>query len=49
MKTAQLEVIINIERGSLSFRTTRREGLLNEGPSMPRTYYDGKEAQTSIK
>ncbi|MGA7312589.1 MAG: hypothetical protein WBX22_01340, partial [Silvibacterium sp.] len=38
MKTAQLEVIINIERGSLSFRTSRGEGLLNEGPSMPRTY-----------
>ncbi|MGA9243655.1 MAG: TIM-barrel domain-containing protein [Silvibacterium sp.] len=38
MKTAQLEVIINIERGSLSFRTTSGESLLNEGPSMPRTY-----------
>ena len=25
MKTAQLEVIINIERGSLSFRTSRAE------------------------
>ena len=38
MKTAQLEVIFNIERGNLTFRTTGGESLLNEGNSIPRTY-----------
>ncbi len=38
MKTAQLEVIVNIERGNLSFRTAGGESLLNEGNSIPRTY-----------
>ena len=38
MKTAQLEVIVHLERGSLSFRTANGESLLNEGTSMPRTY-----------
>ena len=38
LKTAQLEVIVNIERGNLSFRTIGGESLLNEGNSIPRTY-----------
>ena len=38
IKTAQLEVIVNIERGNLSFRTAGGESLLNEGNSIPRTY-----------
>ena len=38
IKTAQLEVIINVERGNLSFRTISGESLLNEGNSIPRTY-----------
>ncbi len=38
IKTARLEVVIRIERGSLSFRTTGGESLLNEGSSIPRTY-----------
>jgi Domain of unknown function (DUF4968) len=38
MKTAQLEVIVNIERGNLIFRTASGESLLNEGTSIPRTY-----------
>ena len=38
LKTAQLEVIVNIERGNLSFRTISGESLLNEGNSIPRTY-----------
>jgi len=31
LKTARLEVIVHIERGSLSFRTLDGESLLNEG------------------
>jgi alpha-D-xyloside xylohydrolase len=38
IKTARLEVIFDITRGSLSFRTASGESLLNEGTSMPRTY-----------
>jgi alpha-D-xyloside xylohydrolase len=38
IKTAQVEVIFDRGRGSLSFRTTSGESLLNEGTSMPRTY-----------
>ena len=38
LKTAQLEMIVNIERGNLSFRTISGESLLNEGNSIPRTY-----------
>jgi alpha-D-xyloside xylohydrolase len=38
MKTAQLEVTMNLEHGSLSFRTASGESLLNEGSSLPRTY-----------
>ena len=38
LKTAQLEVIVNIERGNLTFRTLGGESLLNEGNSIPRTY-----------
>ncbi len=38
LKTAQLEVLVNIERGNLSFRTISGESLLNEGNSIPRTY-----------
>jgi alpha-D-xyloside xylohydrolase len=38
IKTAQLEVIVNIERGNLSFRTAGGESLMNEGNSIPRTY-----------
>jgi alpha-D-xyloside xylohydrolase len=38
MKTAQLEVTVNIERGNLSFRTAEGETLLSEGTGIPRTY-----------
>jgi len=38
MKTAQLEVIVHLERGNLSFRTAGGDSLLNEGNSIPRTY-----------
>jgi alpha-D-xyloside xylohydrolase len=38
MKTAHLEVTVQIERGNLSFRTVGGESLLNEGNSIPRTY-----------
>jgi alpha-D-xyloside xylohydrolase len=38
LKTAQLEVIVDLERGSLSFRTADGQSLLNEGASLPRTY-----------
>jgi alpha-D-xyloside xylohydrolase len=38
IKTAQLEVIVNIERGNLTFRTVGGESLLNESNSIPRTY-----------
>lgn len=38
IKTTQLEVMVNIEHGSLSFRTASGEPLLNEGTSVPRTY-----------
>jgi alpha-D-xyloside xylohydrolase len=38
LKTAQLEVVVNIERGNLTFRTAGGESLLNEGNSIPRTY-----------
>ena len=38
MKTAQVEVIVHLERGNLSFRTVNGEALLREGTSVPRTY-----------
>jgi alpha-D-xyloside xylohydrolase len=38
IKTAQLNVTFNIERGNLSFGTAAGESLLNEGASIPRTY-----------
>ena len=38
MKTAHLEVTVNVERGNLTFRTAGGESLLNEGNSIPRTY-----------
>ena len=38
VKTAELEVHFNLERGNLSFRTTAGSVLLNEGGSVPRTY-----------
>lgn len=38
LKTTLLEVVVNIERGNLSFRTIIGESLLNEGNSIPRTY-----------
>src|SRR5580698_10244804 len=38
LKTAQLEVVVNIGRGNLSFRVLDGESLLNEGNSIPRTY-----------
>ena len=38
LKTAQLEVVVDVERGNLSFRTISGESLLNEGNSIPRTY-----------
>src|SRR5581483_8812840 len=38
LKTAQLQVVFDIARGSLSFRTLNGESLLNEGTSMPRSY-----------
>ena len=38
LKTAQLEVVVNIERGNLTFKTNGGESLLNEGNSIPRTY-----------
>lgn len=38
LKTAQLEVVVHLERDSLSFQTAAGESLLNEGNSMPRTY-----------
>jgi len=38
VKTAELEVHFNVERGNLSFRTAAGSVLLNEGGSVPRTY-----------
>lgn len=38
IRTAQLEVSIQLDRGNLSFRTANGESLLNEGNSIPRTY-----------
>jgi len=38
VKTARLDVIVNIERGNISFRIAGGESLLNEGNSIPRTY-----------
>jgi alpha-D-xyloside xylohydrolase len=38
IKTAQVEVILDRGRGSLSFRAASGESLLNEGTSMPRSY-----------
>jgi len=38
IKTAQLRVTFNIERGSLSFYTADGDPLLNEGDRVPRTY-----------
>src|SRR6185437_3791763 len=38
LKTATLEVSLNLEHGNLSFRTLSGEMLLNEGSGLPRTY-----------
>jgi alpha-D-xyloside xylohydrolase len=38
LKTDKLEIILGLERGNLTFRTVKGDGLLNEGYSMPRTY-----------
>ncbi len=38
IKTAQLQVSVNLERGNLSFHAPGGESLLNEGDSVPRTY-----------
>jgi len=38
IRTAKVEVSINLERGNLTFRTAGGESLLNEGNSIPRTY-----------
>ena len=38
LKTAKLEVTLNLERGNLSFRSAQGDKLLNEGSSVPRTY-----------
>jgi len=38
IKTAQLEIIVGIERGNLTFRSAAGESVLNEGTSVPRTY-----------
>jgi alpha-D-xyloside xylohydrolase len=38
IKTAKLEVSLNLERGNLSFRVLSGETLLNEGSGIPRTY-----------
>ncbi len=38
LKTAQLEVTLNVARGNLSFRTAAGDAILNEGYSVPRTY-----------
>jgi alpha-D-xyloside xylohydrolase len=38
IKTAKVEVSLNLERGNLAFRTFSGETLLNEGSGIPRTY-----------
>jgi alpha-D-xyloside xylohydrolase len=38
LKTATLELSLNLERGNLSFRTRSGETLLNEGSGLPRTF-----------
>lgn len=38
IKTAKLEVILGLERGNLSFLSTKGEALLRERDSVPRTY-----------
>jgi len=38
LKTAKLDVTLNLERGNLSFRSAQGDRLLNEGSSVPRTY-----------
>jgi alpha-D-xyloside xylohydrolase len=38
IKTAKLQVKLNLERGNLSFQTPSGETLLNEGSGIPRTY-----------
>jgi alpha-D-xyloside xylohydrolase len=38
IKTAKLQVKLNLERGNLSFQTLSGETLLNEGSGIPRTY-----------
>jgi len=38
IRTAKLEVSLNLERGNLSFRTIDGKSLLDEGSSIPRTY-----------
>jgi alpha-D-xyloside xylohydrolase len=38
IRTAKLQVSINLERGNLSFRSIEGQSLLNEGSSIPRTY-----------
>ncbi len=38
VKTAQLQVVLSVARGNLSFRTADGSGLLQEGWSLPRTF-----------
>jgi alpha-D-xyloside xylohydrolase len=38
MKTANLDVAFSLQHGNLSFHTAAGDTLLNEGPSLPRTY-----------
>ncbi len=38
LKTARLQVEVNLLRGNLTFQTIRGESLLREGDSVPRTY-----------
>ena len=38
IRTAKMEVKLNLERGNLSFRTLAGETLLNEGSAIPRIY-----------
>jgi len=38
LKTAKLDITLNLGRGSLSFRSAEGDNLLNESSSVPRTY-----------
>jgi alpha-D-xyloside xylohydrolase len=38
LSTARLGVSLNLQRGSLAFKTAAGESLLREGPNLPRTY-----------